>query len=75
MQMVLRAETRSGSSPARAKPSSCRPTRTPRGRRPPTCSARPFRSPANARRLFDAYDRARTGETRVRELDRSDGDA
>ena len=34
-----------------------------------------FRSPANARRLLDAYDRARAGETEVHELDRSDEDA
>lgn len=31
-----------------------------------------FRSPANARRLLDAYDRARAGKARVHELDRSD---
>lgn len=28
-----------------------------------------FRSPANARRLLDAYDRARAGETETHELD------
>lgn len=32
-----------------------------------------FRSPANARRLHDAYDRARAGKTQAHELDRSDG--
>ena len=31
-----------------------------------------FRSPANARRLLDAYERARGGRTEVHELDRSD---
>ncbi|GEC99598.1 hypothetical protein KVA01_17530 [Kocuria varians] len=31
-----------------------------------------FRSPANARRLLDAYDRARAGKTQAHELDRSD---
>jgi antitoxin YefM len=31
-----------------------------------------FRSPANARRLLDAYERARTGQTEVHELDRED---
>ena len=29
-----------------------------------------FRSPANARRLLDAYERARAGQTEVHELDR-----
>lgn len=29
-----------------------------------------FRSPANARRLLDAYERARAGQTKVHELDR-----
>ncbi|MDO4888744.1 MAG: hypothetical protein Q3979_08625 [Actinomycetaceae bacterium] len=29
-----------------------------------------FRSPANARRLLDAYDRAREGRTQTHELDR-----
>lgn len=29
-----------------------------------------FRSPANARRLLDAYERARAGRTEVHELDR-----
>jgi antitoxin YefM len=29
-----------------------------------------FRSPANARRLLDAYERARSGETESHELDR-----
>lgn len=33
-----------------------------------------FRSPANARRLLDAYERARAGKTEVRELDRADED-
>lgn len=33
-----------------------------------------FRSPANARRLLDAYDRARAGRTEVHELDRSGED-
>lgn len=37
-------------------------------------SAYLFRSPANARRLLDAYDRARAGKTQVHELDRSDED-
>jgi len=31
-----------------------------------------FRSPANARRLLDAYERARAGRTEVHELDRED---
>ena len=31
-----------------------------------------FRSPANARRLLDAYERARAGRTEVHELDRGD---
>lgn len=31
-----------------------------------------FRSPANARRLHDAYDRARAGKAQAHELDRSD---
>ena len=31
-----------------------------------------FRSPANARRLLDAYERARAGQTEVHELDRGD---
>ncbi|WP_182354791.1 type II toxin-antitoxin system Phd/YefM family antitoxin [Flaviflexus huanghaiensis] len=31
-----------------------------------------FRSPANARRLLDAYERARAGETEVHELDREE---
>lgn len=31
-----------------------------------------FRSPANARRLLDAYDRARAGKAQPQELDRSD---
>lgn len=31
-----------------------------------------FRSPANARRLLDAYERARVGQTEVRDLDRED---
>lgn len=31
-----------------------------------------FRSPANARRLLDAYERARTGQAEVHELDRED---
>ena len=31
-----------------------------------------FRSPANARRLLDAYDRARAGKVQAHELDRSD---
>lgn len=34
-----------------------------------------FRSPSNARRLLDAYDRARAGKTEVHELDRSDESA
>lgn len=34
-----------------------------------------FRSPANARRLLDAYERARAGETDVHDLDRTDDDA
>ncbi|MBD2762479.1 type II toxin-antitoxin system prevent-host-death family antitoxin [Kocuria sp. cx-455] len=34
-----------------------------------------FRSPANARRLLDAYERAQAGETEVHELDRADEDA
>lgn len=34
-----------------------------------------FRSPANARRLLDAYDRARSGKTQTHELDRSDESA
>ena len=34
-----------------------------------------FRSPANARRLLDAYDRARAKSTEVHELDRSDDEA
>lgn len=33
-----------------------------------------FRSPANARRLLDAYERATAGQTVTRELDRSDED-
>lgn len=33
-----------------------------------------FRSPANARRLLDAYERARARQTEAHELDRSDGD-
>jgi antitoxin YefM len=33
-----------------------------------------FRSPANARRLLDAYDRARAGQTETHALDRSDED-
>lgn len=34
-----------------------------------------FRSPANARRLLDAYERAQSGAVEVHELDRStDGD-
>ena len=33
-------------------------------------TARLFRSPANARRLLDAYERARAGQTEVHELDR-----
>ena len=31
-----------------------------------------FRSPANARRLLDAYERARAGQTEGHELDRGD---
>ena len=31
-----------------------------------------FRSPANARRLLDAYDRARSGKVEVHDLDRAD---
>lgn len=31
-----------------------------------------FRSPANARRLLDAYERARAGATETHELDRED---
>lgn len=31
-----------------------------------------FRSPANARRLLDAYERALAGKTEVHELDRGD---
>ncbi|WP_232082766.1 type II toxin-antitoxin system Phd/YefM family antitoxin [Arthrobacter sp. SO5] len=31
-----------------------------------------FRSPANARRLLDAYERARGGQAEVHELDRED---
>ncbi|MEC5192608.1 MULTISPECIES: type II toxin-antitoxin system Phd/YefM family antitoxin [unclassified Arthrobacter] len=31
-----------------------------------------FRSPANARRLLDAYERARGGQTEVHELDQED---
>ena len=31
-----------------------------------------FRSPANARRLLDAYERARAGKTEIHELDFSD---
>lgn len=31
-----------------------------------------FRSPANARRLLDAYERARSGEIESHELDRDD---
>lgn len=30
-----------------------------------------FRSPANARRLLDAYDRARAGESEEHDLDRA----
>jgi len=33
-----------------------------------------FRSPASARRLLDAYERARSGETETHDLDRSDED-
>ena len=31
-----------------------------------------FRSPANARRLLDAYERARSGAVEIHELDRTD---
>lgn len=31
-----------------------------------------FRSPANARRLLDAYERATSGSTELHELDRTD---
>lgn len=31
-----------------------------------------FRSPANARRLLDAYDRARAGKAEAHDLDRAD---
>ncbi|TYC97547.1 type II toxin-antitoxin system prevent-host-death family antitoxin [Arthrobacter echini] len=31
-----------------------------------------FRSPANARRLLDAYERARASQTEVHDLDRED---
>lgn len=34
-----------------------------------------FRSPANARRLLEAYDRARGGQVEVHELDRADEEA
>lgn len=34
-----------------------------------------FRSPANARRLLDAYDRARAGTTQAHDLDRADEEA
>ena len=34
-----------------------------------------FRSPANARRLLDAYERARSGVTQEHELDRNEDDA
>ncbi len=34
-----------------------------------------FRSPANARRLLDAYDRARAGRAAEHELDRAEEDA
>ncbi|WP_147918474.1 type II toxin-antitoxin system Phd/YefM family antitoxin [Ruania zhangjianzhongii] len=34
-----------------------------------------FRSPANARRLLDAYERARAGRTETHDLDRTDEDA
>ena len=34
-----------------------------------------FRSPANARRLLDAYERARSGAVEVHDLDRLDEDA
>lgn len=33
-----------------------------------------FRSPANARRLLDAYDRARAGKAEVHDLDRAEED-
>jgi len=33
-----------------------------------------FRSPANARRLLDSYERAQAGKTAVHELDRSGED-
>lgn len=34
-----------------------------------------FRSPANARRLLDAYDRARAEKVEVHDLDRADEEA
>ncbi|QGH68738.1 type II toxin-antitoxin system Phd/YefM family antitoxin [Pseudactinotalea sp. HY158] len=34
-----------------------------------------FRSPANTRRLLDAYDRARGGRVEVHDLDRADDEA
>lgn len=34
-----------------------------------------FRSPANARQIIDAYDRARAGKIEVHELDRADEEA
>ena len=34
-----------------------------------------FRSPANARRLLDAYDRARGGKVEFHDLDRADEEA
>lgn len=34
-----------------------------------------FRSPANARRLLDAYDRARAGKVEAHGLDRADEDS
>ncbi|WP_417233449.1 type II toxin-antitoxin system Phd/YefM family antitoxin [Arthrobacter sp.] len=34
-----------------------------------------FRSPANVRRLLDAYDRARAGKVKARDLDRADEEA
>lgn len=34
-----------------------------------------FRSPANARRLLDAYERARAGKIEVHDLDRTDDEA
>lgn len=34
-----------------------------------------FRSPANARRLLDAYERARAGKVEVHDLDRADEEA